>query len=86
MTEVAGAWPICGDCDVCLRRTNALLRGPDAGVITLDGAPVPTAAALEKHAERFGSLMVPETAAEYGLTVAVEKYTPPRRRSRRRRP
>lgn len=36
----------------------------------LPGAP-PTAAALERHAARFGPAGVAETASEYGLSVSV---------------
>jgi hypothetical protein len=35
--------------------------------------PRPTAVGLERHAARFGPEQVAETAAEYGIAVAVER-------------
>lgn len=63
--------PVCGDCPVCLARTHALLREPRGGVL-LPG-PAPTAAGLNRHAERFGPGMVAETADQYGIVVKVER-------------
>lgn len=71
------AWPICGACPDCLESTRALLRVPPAPVL-LPG-PRPTAAGLEKHATRFGPEQVAETAAEYGLSVAIERAKAPRK-------
>lgn len=68
---MSGAWPICGNCPTCLQRTNALLRVP-ARTATMPG-PKPTAAALERHAQRFGPEQVAETATQYGLSVAIER-------------
>lgn len=79
--------PLCGGdaCPDCLGRTHALLREP-RGDVLLPGAR-PTAAGLERHALRFGPGMVAETAAQYGIAVAVErpKKTTPRGPSLRAR-
>jgi hypothetical protein len=40
---------------------------------------VPTAAALERHARRFGPDQVGETAAEYGVSVAITRPKAQRR-------
>jgi hypothetical protein len=43
---------------------------------------VPTAAALERHARRFGPDQVPETAAEYGVSVAITRAKAAPRKAR----
>lgn len=65
--------PICGNCPTCLPRTNRLLRTAPAPRL-LPG-PAPTAAGLERHAAKFGPEGVAEVAAEYGLSVAVQRPT-----------
>lgn len=62
--------PICGDCGPCLAATARLLRVPRS---VLMPGPRPTVAGLERHARKFGPAMVAETAADYGLSVAVER-------------
>jgi hypothetical protein len=47
---------------VCRKASRALLPGPR-----------PTAAGLEKHAQRFGPEQVAEVAAEYGVSVAITR-------------
>jgi hypothetical protein len=74
------AWPICGNCRPCLGATHRLLRVPPRRTL-LPGSR-PTAAALEKHAARFGPDQVTETAAEYGLSVVIQRAKAPRRASR----
>lgn len=39
----------------------------------LPPGPAPTAAGLERHARRFGPAQVAETAAQYGLSIAIER-------------
>lgn len=41
--------------------------------------PAPTAAELEKHAARFGPEQVAETAAEYGISIAITRPKATRR-------
>ena len=41
--------------------------------------PRPTAAKLERHAERFGAAMVAETAAELGISVVIQRERAPRK-------
>lgn len=65
------ARPICGNCPDCLECTRALTRVPPRRAI-LPGER-PTAAGLERHARKFGPEQVAETAAEYGLSVAIER-------------
>lgn len=81
--------PVCGSCPACRRATTRLIRPPRRQVSALPGAPPVTAAALEKHARRFGSAQVVETAAECGVSVMVKRdkggLTPEQRRARRRR-
>lgn len=76
----------CGNCPPCMERLAALLTTPARDVVAFDFRP-PTKAELQKHAEKFGPLMVPETAAEYGLTVKVkaEDWRARRDRLKRRR-
>lgn len=74
-TKPPSACPICGNCPECLARTNALLHVPRTSL--LPGRP--TVAALERHARKFGPAQVAETAAEHGLSVAVERDAPRRR-------
>jgi hypothetical protein len=75
------ALPICGNCDSCLARTRALLRVPPRRAL-LPG-PRPTAAGLERHARKYGPEQVAETAAEYGVSIAIER---PKRERKSRGP
>lgn len=76
--------PLCGNCPRCLGTTNRLCtpRRTSRGT-------APTAAGLERHARKFGPAQVAETAAEYGVSVMVERakpgLTPEQRKARRRR-
>lgn len=76
--------PTCGSCPRCLSRTNRVCspRRKARG-------PAPSAAALERHAARFGPAQVAETAAEFGVSVMIERarpgLTPEQRKARRRR-
>lgn len=74
MTERA----ICGDCPRCRPLTLRLLRAGKRGRTLLPGDK-PTAAALEKHATRFGPEQVAETAAEYGVSIAITRPKATRR-------
>ena len=65
-------------CEECVARQLRLLHTP-----TIKRRPRPSPAALERHAERFGSEGVAETAAELGLEVDVPEHVR-KRRSRRR--
>ena len=56
---------------VCRARRRSLLPGA-----------APTAAALEKHAARFGPEQVPETASEYGISIAITRAKAKPRRAR----
>lgn len=68
---------MCSECLANLRRNAHKLRVPRGRSLLLE--PRPTAAGLERHARRFGPAQVPETAAQYGLTVAVERERAVRR-------
>lgn len=46
-----------------------------AGSRCLLPGPAPSAAQLERHARRFGPAQVAETAAEFGVSVAIERAT-----------
>ena len=73
------ARPLCSACPTCQAVTRELLRLPAPRAT--GAAPRPTRAGLERHAKRYGPELVPETAAEYGITVSVER---PRRKPPRR--
>ena len=79
--------PICGhlDCGVCAPRVRRFLRVPRARRVDLPGACPPTAAALERHARKFGPAGVAEVAAEFGLTVDLGNARRIERRPTRRR-
>lgn len=72
-------------CELCQHEAaQRLARMARAGVVViLRGTDRPTAAALEKHAKKYGPAQVPETAAELGLGVTVEPAKP---KARTRRP
>lgn len=61
----------CGSCVTCLTATNRLIAPPRS--TSLLPGPAPTAAGLEKHARKYGPAQVAETAAEFGVSVAVER-------------
>jgi len=81
--------PICGhlDCGVCVARMRRILSVARAPRVDLPGATAPTAAALERHARKFGRAQVAETAAEFGLTVNLgdAKVMEPRAKRGKRR-
>lgn len=62
---------MCGNCRDNLRANAAKLR-VSRGASAMPG-PAPTAAGLEAHARRYGPAQVAETAAQYGLSVTVER-------------
>jgi hypothetical protein len=74
----------CGECPTCLERTRAALIRADVAARSTP-LPAPTRAELLKHAEKFGPLLVNETAAEHGLDVKVKAETWVDKRRRRRR-
>jgi Zn-dependent alcohol dehydrogenase len=78
--------PLCGSCPRCLTLTNRVCTPPRRRSTR---GPVPSAAGLEKHARKFGPAQVAETAAEYGVSVMVERAKPgltgEQRKARRRR-
>lgn len=73
---------MCGECRENRRRNRAKLR-PPARKATAAIGPRPTAAGLERHAGRFGPEQVGETAAQFGLSVAISRAT---RKSKARGP
>lgn len=62
---------ICGACGPCLAITLRKLRTARPPRVMPGAAP--TAARLERHAARFGPEQVAETAAEYGVSVAITR-------------
>lgn len=62
---------MCANCEENLARNAAKLRVPPRRSV-MPGPP-PTAAGLERHARRFGPAQVAETAAQYGVSVAIER-------------
>ena len=68
---------MCSECLANLQRHAVRLR---PGGHPPPPGRNPTAADLERHAQKFGPGQVAETAAEYGLEVSVE--APQKRRSR----
>lgn len=77
--------PICGhlDCGVCVARMRRILRVPRAAHVDLPGATAPTAAALERHAAKFGPAQVAETAVQFGLVVDLKDARPDPHRAKR---
>lgn len=73
----------CGECLPCLERTHSLLRSRP--VVRTRTLAAPTKAELLKHAEKFGPLLVNETAAEHGLELRVKPEDWRAKRDRRRR-
>lgn len=74
MKALPASHPVCGDCGPCRVKTSALLRVPrSTGDASVPGAKPVTAAALERHAKRFGPRQVHEVAAAHGLSVSVER-------------
>jgi hypothetical protein len=52
------------------------VRDVTAAAPTAKAPKAPTVASLERHAKRFGPSQVAETAAEWGLSVSLEKAPP----------
>jgi hypothetical protein len=65
----------CGPCEDCV---EFLRRPPE-----LPGAKPPTAEQLHRHAERFGSELIAETAREYGVDLRLRKRADAPKRQRR---